>query len=100
MRTVRLKLVTIIAEALLQDRLLDDIKRLGARGYSVGDVSGEGSRGVRASDWEGRNVRIESVVSAPVADAILEHLSARYFPSFAVIAWVADVDVARGDKYV
>jgi hypothetical protein len=39
-------------------------------------------------------------VSAPVADAILEHLSARYFPSFAVIAWVADVDVARGDKYV
>jgi hypothetical protein len=100
MQTVRLKLVTIIGEALLRDRLVDDIKRLGARGYSVGEVDGEGSRGVRASEWEGRNVRIEAVVSAPVADAILEHLNARYFPSFAVIAWVGEVDVARGDKYV
>ena len=100
MKTVPLRKVTIVAEALLEDRLLRAVRERGARGFTVGEVRGEGSRGVRASDWEGKNVRIETIVSPEVADRILAHVAETYFPRFAVVAWVDDVEVVRGDKYV
>lgn len=100
MDTTRLKLVTIIGEAVLEDRLTRELRSLGALGYSVGEVRGEGSRGVRASDWEGRNIRIETVTSASVADAIFRHLAEHYFAHYAVIAFATDVEVLRGEKYV
>ena len=100
MELVRLRLVTIIAEAVLERRLLAALAELGARGYTVGEVHGEGSRGVRAGDWEGPNLRIETVVSGPVAEAILAHLSDHYFENYAVIAFASDVEVVRGNKYV
>jgi nitrogen regulatory protein P-II 2 len=98
--TVPLKLVTLVAEAILEPQLLADIVRLGASGYSVGHVHGQGSRGVRASEWEGKNVRIEVIVPPDVAEAILYHIAQRYFEHYAVIAYTTDVDVIRGDKYV
>ena len=99
MKTVRLRKVTIVAEALLEERLLRAIRERGARGFTVAAVRGEGSRGVRASDWEGKNVRIETLVPAEAAERILAHVAEAYFPHFAVVAWVEDVEVVRGDKY-
>ena len=95
-----LKLVTVIAEAVLEQRLIEDVRRLGAGGYSLGEVRGEGSRGVRASEFEGKNLKLETIVSAEIAERILTHLAERYFPSYAVIAYVADVQVVRGEKYL
>jgi nitrogen regulatory protein P-II 2 len=100
MKTMPLKLLTIVAEAVLEPLLLDDLRRLGARGFSMGKVRGEGSRGVRASDFEGSNIRIETIVSAEVADRILESIAESYFEHYAVIAYISDVEVVRGDKYV
>ncbi len=100
MKTVPLKEVTIVAEALLEERLLREIRELGARGYTVGQVRGEGSRGVRASEWEGKNVRIETLVSAEVADRILAHIAEEYFEHYAVVAYLSDVQVVRGEKYL
>jgi len=94
-----LKLVTIVAEAVLEDRLLAELKRLGAKGYTISEARGEGSRGVRASEWEGNNLRIECVVSDDAAERILAHLEEHYFPIYAVIAFVHEVQVVRGDKY-
>lgn len=91
--------VTIVAEALLEDRIVRELRGIGARGFTIADVRGQGSRGVRAGDWEGRNVRIETIASAELADAILDHVAAHFFDTFAVIAWVDDVEVVRGDKY-
>ena len=100
MRTTRLKKVTIIAEAVLEDRLLREIRQLGARGYTLTEVRGEGSRGVRASEWEGKNVQFELLVGPEVADRLLDHLAAHYFELYAVVAYVVDVEVVRGDRYV
>lgn len=99
MQTTRLKLVTIIMEAVLEDQLVDDIRDLGATGYTLVEVHGEGSRGIGASDFEGRNLRLETLVPPAVADRILEHLAAEYFPLYAVIAYAMDVEVVRGQKY-
>lgn len=99
MHTVPLRKVTIVAEALLEDRILRELRDLGARGFTISETRGEGTRGIRAADWEGRNVRIETIVSASVADDALAHVAEHYFAFYAVIAWVEDVEVVRGDKY-
>jgi nitrogen regulatory protein P-II 2 len=97
---MRLRLVTIVAERVLRSRLLDEIRRLGARGFTVSEVTGEGSRGVRASEWEGSNIRIETIVPPDVAERIVESVASTWFHYHAVIVFVQDVDVVRGDKYI
>jgi nitrogen regulatory protein PII len=99
MKTVPLRKVTIVAEAFLEERLLREVRERGARGFTLTEARGEGSRGVRASEWEGRNVRLETLVTPEVADRILAHVAEVYFPHFAVVAWIEDVEVVRGDKY-
>jgi len=100
MELKRLKLVTIVAESLLEKRLVEEIKRLGARGYTITPARGEGSRGIRSVDWEGQNIRLETIVSEEVALKILQKLQEEYFPHYAVIAYVENVEVVRGEKYV
>lgn len=100
MHTVQIKRVTIIAKALLESRLVHDIKQAGARGYTITEARGEGTRGVRASEWEGQNIRLETLVSEAVADRILAHLAEHYFAHFAVVAFTDTVAVVRGERYV
>lgn len=100
MHTIPLSLVTIIAEPVLEDRLVHDLRRLGASGYTITDSRGEGSRGVRASDPPGVSIRIEVAAGAEVIDRILEMLAADYFPNYAVIAWLTEARVVRGEKYL
>lgn len=99
MQTVPMKLVTIIAEAILEERIIREMKQLGAKGYTVGEVLGEGSRGIHASDWEGKNVKLELLVSPEVADQMLTYIAAHYFAHYAVIVYTQDVQVIRGEKY-
>lgn len=99
MRTVPLKRVTIIAEAVLEERLLHDLRELGARGYTITEARGEGTRGVRASEWEGKSVKIETLVSPEVADRLLERLAERYFEHYAVVGYLETVEVVRGSRF-
>jgi len=54
---------------------------------------------VRASEWEGNNIRLETIVSPAVAEKILSHLAEVYFANYAVVAFTENVEVVRGDKY-
>jgi len=96
---IRLRKVTIIAERVLRDDLLGLLKRHGVSGWTITAVEGEGSRGVRASEWEGRNVQIDTLVSPDISGAIMEDIGARYFEDWALIVYASDVDVLRGEKY-
>lgn len=96
---VRLKKVTIIGERVLKDPLIAMLRQHGARGFTLTAVEGEGSRGVRASEWEGRNVCIDTIVSPEVAESLMDAVGERYFDDFAVIVYSMDVDVLRGEKY-
>ena len=100
MNTTQAYRITIIAEVLLEDRLVRDVKTCGAKGYTITQAHGEGTRGVRASQWEGGNIKLETIVSEVVADAILEMVTVKYFQHFAVIATLETVQVVRGEKYL
>ncbi|NQV71599.1 transcriptional regulator [bacterium] len=97
---VPLKLVTIVTERILEDRLLRKITELGAKGYTLTQASGKGSRGIRSSEWAGPDTRIESLVSAGVAEAIVEYVAESFFEHYAVIVYVQDAQVVRGEKYI
>ncbi len=100
MKTVPLCMLTIIAESLLQERLVNEIRKAGARGYTITNAEGEGLRQRRVSEILGANIRIETIVSPEVADRRLEVISTEYFERFAVIAYLSTVSVIRGEKYV
>jgi len=99
MRTVPVVCVTIVAEAVVENRLLRDLQAAGVRGWTLTSGRGKGAGRVEASDWEGANVRVETLLSSAVADRVLEMLAELYFPRYAVVAWVTPVQVVRGDKF-
>lgn len=99
MQTEGLILVTVVAEAVVEHRLVRDVAASGSRGWTVCDARGQGSRGVRADEFEGSNIRLETLVSPEVADRLLEVLARNYFPRYAVVAWTTPAQVVRGHKY-
>jgi nitrogen regulatory protein P-II 2 len=100
MQTTKLKLVTIIAEAILEDRLLKALGQLGARGYTVDAVHGKGSRGIRGIDMGGQNIRVETIVGPEVAERIMAHVAQHYFADYAVIVYCVEAEVLRSAKYL
>ena len=93
------KLLTVVAEAAIEHRLIKDIERLGAKGFTVSPAHGKGPRNQRTGDLEGGNIRLETVVSNDVLEGILEVLETSYFPHYACSAWVSQVEVVRDERY-
>lgn len=96
----RRKLVTIVAESALEGPISKEIKRLGARGYTIVEARGEGSRGVRQGNWEQNgNVEFQIVCSEETARSIMSSLYDQFYEDYAMVAWAADVEILRGDKF-
>ncbi|HWP19656.1 MAG TPA: transcriptional regulator [Burkholderiaceae bacterium] len=94
------QLLVIIAEAALEKALVRDVKRLGAHGYTVYDVRGEGSTGVREGAWEAdRTIEMKVICDATVADHIAEHVLKQYAQHYGVTLFFADVQVLRPEKF-
>ena len=86
-------LVTIVCEAVLQDRLLKLLTALGVSGYTIAPVQGAGSHGQRMGDLAGYNTNIEvkTIVTPEVSDQLLEKL--QQFPAtYALIAFRQNVE--------
>jgi nitrogen regulatory protein P-II 2 len=94
-----MKLITIVAEELLAERLPAELRRRGATGWTMTVARGDGSGVMRAGPLPGENVRIETIVEDRIAEAILERLASEYFPAYALVAWVSEVGVVRAEKY-
>lgn len=86
-------LVTIICEAVLQDRVADLLKRLGANGYTVTQAQGVGRHGRRMGDIAGYNTNIEvkTLVSPEISDSLLTELKA-YQSNYALVAYRQTVE--------
>lgn len=96
---IQMKKVTIVAERLLKEQVLKLLKAQGATGYTLTSCEGEGSRGIHASDWEGRNIQVETIVNPETADCILDKVCESFTNHYAVIAYHSDVTVRRGGKF-
>ena len=93
------KLIVVVVEAALEQRLSKDILFQGAKGFTITHANGLGPRNQRAGDLEGGNIRLETVVPEEISLRILELLKTSYFPHYACSAWVSDVQILREDRY-
>ena len=95
-----LHLLTIIAEEALARSIEKEIEELGAKGYTSSTVSGKGLTGLRDNQWEGENIKIETIVSEEVCMQVLDHLREKYFDRYALIAFYFPVHVVRPNHFV
>ena len=93
-------LLTVICEAVLEARLLEELHLLGAPGWTVSDARGRGSRGVRSAGWDNDgNVRIEVLCSRDMANSLSQHIQQKYSADYAMICYLAAVEVLRPEKF-
>jgi len=94
------KLLTIVCESALETTLLSDLESMGARGYTVTDARGKGSRSRRDATWGPHaNIRVEVLCNVQTASAICEALRERYYDNYSMVLFVADVEVLRPEKF-
>lgn len=86
-------LVTVICEAVLQERLIHLLKTLGTSGYTIIQTRGAGSHGRRMGDIAGYNTNIEvkTIVSPETSDQLLEELK-QFQETHALIAFRQKVE--------
>lgn len=99
MKTVPMKRVTIVGDDTVEYRIVKELQDLGATGYSYYVVHGAGAKGDRPRHAVPPNAKIEVIATPEVAHRILEHVAQNYFPSYAIIAYLDDVEVVRGEKF-
>lgn len=100
MELTKLRMVTIVAESILEERICARALELGASGFTVVESRGHGSLGRNAGEIPGVNVRIEIVVDERVAEQLLIGISKEYFEHYSVICFLSDVFVLREGKYL
>ncbi len=94
------QLLTIITEAAIESLLVEDIERLGAKGYTIVDVRGKGHNGMRSGGWDANaNIRIEVICNTQVAEAISQHLQDTYYNDYGMVTFTLPVGVIRADKF-
>ena len=95
-----MKLVTIICEALLEERVVEILRQCGTHGHTAYSVRGSGSQGDRSADIvETGNVQVEVIVKPAVAEAVLERLHRELFKDYAMVAYETEVRVMRPEKF-
>jgi hypothetical protein len=101
LETAKIKLVTVIATSELEDRLMEDLRKAGATGYTISSVSsGGGSHGPRHRGmFDTGNLRIEMLVTPDVATKLLEVVVAHY-KGMSLIAFAQDVEAVPRKNFV
>jgi MFS superfamily sulfate permease-like transporter len=97
---VRLKRVTAVTEAALENEIVACFLGHGASGYTAIPCHGAGRRHPAAgSDGSDRLIRLEVIVPADSAELILDDLLGRFAPSHRLTACVETVDVVRREQF-
>ena len=100
MNLTKMELITIIALDSLEHSLIKDLKECGVKGYTIMEARGEGLSTIRNSDWEGRNIRIDAIISEEILEKVFKLLSDKYFQKYKMIAFSKEVRVLRKEKFV
>ncbi|WP_026289160.1 nitrogen regulatory protein P-II [Thioalkalivibrio sp. ALMg11] len=85
-------LLTVVAEAILEDTLIDEARAMGAAGYTVTDTRGWGRHGKRRGNWrQGGNIKIEVVASAELCDRIAARFKEQYEADYGLLMFTIPV---------
>ena len=92
--------VTIIADALLEEIIIGELGKLGARGFSIMDCRGSGEHEiVQDLATIPSRIRIETIVQPAVAEAIMTFLESPHLAQRALTGCVDTVQVSALDRF-
>ncbi len=93
-------LLVILCEAALEKALVRDARAAGAQGWTMTDVRGGGSDGVRDGSWEAdRTIELKIICEPAVAEAIAAQVLAQYTPNYALAMYFSPVEVLRPERF-
>jgi hypothetical protein len=91
--------VTVYSDRFLESQLLEQVLKLGAKGYTVVDCRGKGQHEVVEDPMSGiSRVRIETLVQPDVGEKIMEYLSRDEFKRRSVTACIETVGVTAAEN--
>ena len=93
------KLVTIICEPVLSTVLLAKIRSLGASGFTITDVRGEGSGEKRSGEIPDVKIKLEIIADAELSKKIMSEVAQHYFDNSSLVMYSADIQVIRQEKF-
>ncbi|MEM9705381.1 MAG: hypothetical protein AAF850_04815 [Pseudomonadota bacterium] len=97
--------ITIIAERLLQRRLITTIEEAGASGYTIVDGSGKGEHLIRSGDKAAlikafSIIRMEAVFADEAkARTLAADIAETYFNEYSGIVYISPIEVIRKEKF-
>ncbi len=96
--------LTIIAEFVLEARLIALVGALGAHGYTVHEVRGgsfgvDGERHREGAGEIDRTIEMKVICERAVAEEIAQQALEKFTPNFSVRIMLSDVEVFRPGKY-
>lgn len=94
-----IRLVTIISEPVVGKELVALAKALGASGFTLSDVRGEGSGDKSSGELPDEKIKIEIVADANLADKLMSEVSLHYFKNYAIIVYSSEIRVMRPEKF-
>lgn len=96
----RTKLVVLVCEAALEAIIVAELLAAGAKGYTVSEARGRGSRGVQDGRWLlSSNVRVEILCQEEVAHRIVEMVVTKYSDNYGLVVYMLDVETSRSAKF-
>lgn len=93
------ELITIVCESVLESSVVDLTRSLGASGFTVADVRGEGSGEKRAGEVPENKIKVEIVAESSLAKKIMAEVARIYFPNYSIIIYSSAISVIRQDKF-
>jgi MFS superfamily sulfate permease-like transporter len=95
----RLSRITAIADASMEERLVQRFVELGASGYTSIPCRGAGRRGLAGENSNTSQVRLEVVVPSDVASRVLDYVRQELLPTPGVTVVVEAVQALRSDQF-
>jgi len=95
------KKVVIVTESYISDDIIQALQKLGVSGYTMMGATGKGERGLRLGNGVSslyKNVKIEVITSAEIAEKVVEKVIEHYFIHYAGIIYLEDVEVVQAKK--
>jgi nitrogen regulatory protein PII len=74
-------------------------EELGATGFTLTEVKGQGSGEKSSGEIPDFKVKIEIVVDPELANRLMDVLAKTYFENYSVITYAIDISVMRPEKF-
>ena len=99
MANERFKLVTVICEPVLANSLVTMVRSIGATGFTMSDVRGEGSGEKSSGEVPNEKIKIEVVLDSELAKKLMNEIAKSFFKDYSAIVYASDIQVIREDKF-